>query len=141
MSKLLVSILVSITTASAANAGAFIDPSDYSDSADWRSVFLTMGLFAEIICRQHKMLIAVGVTETVQPVTRWLFRIGILLLLGQLASGMFGFHWNMAGAGFTFLVAWAALRSAQALYLSGCDRSMKEGDRIKQKLADQESHT
>lgn len=68
MSKLIVSILVSITAASAANAGAFIDLSDYSERGDWRSIFLTMGLFAEITCRQHKRLIAVGVTETVQPI-------------------------------------------------------------------------
>lgn len=144
MGKLLVAILVSITTASAAsaaNAGAFFDPSDYADGAEWRSVLLTMGLFAEITCRQHKRLIAVGVTETVQPIARWLFRLGLLLLLGQLASGMLGLHWDMAGAGFILLGAWAALRSAQALYLSGCDRVMTDGDRIKQKLADKDLHT
>ncbi len=140
MKKLLLPIVACFMATSAAMAGAFIDPSDYGEGGDWRAVVLSAGLFAEITCRQHKMLIAVGVTETVQVLGKWLFRIGLLLLLGQLTSRLLGFHWNMAGAGFTLLFAWAALRSAQALYLSGCDRFMKEGDRIKQKLADHESN-
>jgi hypothetical protein len=120
---------------SAAYAAAVINPADV-DEGVWRSIAITIGLFAAIQCHEHKDLIILGrVTESIEGICKWLFRVAIVLLVVPILGRFAGWHLaEMHSPGWTLFSVWSVLRAAQALYVSGISYGVSESSEISKRM-------
>lgn len=96
-----------------------------------------MGFFAAIQCHEHKDLIRWGrVTESVEGICKWVFRVGIALLFAHLAFRWYGRYVYMDEAGWLFISIWSVLRAAQAFYVSGVSHGMRESSEITKRMCE-----
>jgi hypothetical protein len=129
--QIIIFVVLSILFANIAYTAGIIDSADINENTDWRAFVLTLGIFAsiQIQCSEIKDLIFFGgVTENVEMLCKWLFRISIFFLLLSL------FIWIDSDLGWKILMLWCVLRVCQALYLSGAEFGVKNSEKIRKKL-------
>lgn len=133
--KQLIFSFIALLVSAGAMAAAVLDPTDVSEG-DWRSVALVVGILAASVCQEQKDLIRFGkVTQSLEVICKWSFRIATILLLIPLFGRATGWWLNMdADVGWRVLALWSVLRAAQALYVSGVSYGVRESVHIMKKI-------
>lgn len=130
--QIIIFVVLSLLSINTAYTAGVIDSIDINNNAnDWRTVAMCIGALSSISIKysaSKDLILFAGMTENVETISKWLFRIAVFFLLLPL------FTWIDSYLGWQLLTIWSVLRACQALFLSGVELGVKNSDSIRKKL-------